>query len=641
MLVPLLALVAGILCAMQGIGALAGGISIICGCIVFLLLGLLSDDPLKAFRLRRWQPVWIVLWFAGIGVIDYDLRRPYESVTVDSGERFLVYGRILEITNSTSGDRCVVDVHRLQSAGGVCRVVRNMRVMVYSDAVGEGVDDEVLFPAEFARVDGDKDFFNRGYVRHLVSKGILYRCDVVGKDFRHVRHKRTPGGVAGKLRDSLAGFMENTPLAKNTQSFLIAILLGDRAYMDKETRSAFADAGISHVLALSGMHIGMIAALLMVVLFPLNFKGWYRQRMLIVGILLLGYAFVTGFGHSTVRACIMAWCMILCLWLERRNSAWNALLLSVFIILLFDPFAVADTGLGLSFLCVASLIFFASPLNTVDRHVHPVLYKINGAVICTLVATFGSWTLTAYAFGTFPPAFIVANLAVLPLLPLYLGMAVLYFVLTVLGLSPDWFAGFLDSGYAALENFVVWLNSGTGGSLHVEVPAWVLVSWIVGMAFLAVALHGHKPRWLTAAGSACMVLSIFAISFYTPSADRYFINSHGRTPSLQALVSGKVKRMPFMAGKASGYDVGNVRIVSLDCNLDGFLPSAPYVCDHLVLTKSFTGSLKMLDGRIKPASILLYPTMSRKREAILQSEADSLGIPCRSLRATQFEIDCR
>lgn len=173
------------------------------------------------------------------------------------------------------------------------------------------------------------------------------------------------------------------------------------------------------MLALSGMHVSIIAGIILWLLFPFNLFGIYKWRYIATLPILWGYTLVTGLSPSTVRAAIMLTVVMTCILTERKNSAWNALLLAVFIIILFNPDSLYDIGLQLSFICVASLIFFAGPLNPIDQHKHNILYDIVSAILVTLSATAASWVLSSYYFGIFPILFIPANLIVLPLLPIY------------------------------------------------------------------------------------------------------------------------------------------------------------------------------------------------------------------------------
>jgi ComEC/Rec2-related protein len=640
MLIPVLALIAGILCAMHGVGAAVGCAAILLGCAIYILLALLSRNPVISYKLKQYYFTWMALWFAGIGIIIYDMRRPYESDLLIKGCYSTAYGRIIDIKNSTAGDRLTVNVSQLYDRSGKSYKSPNLKVILRSDAVSKNVDDLIFFPATFSRITDNPDSFDDSYANRLALSGIYYQCNASDNNIFLAGHHTTLRGISTRLRDRIIMAIEHSALSTKTRNFLITILLGDRSYLDPDLRAGFADAGISHVLALSGMHIGIIAGILLFLLFPMNFKGWYKERLLIVGILLFFYAFVSGMGYSTIRACIMSACMIICVWLERRNSSWNALLIAVFLILIIDPSAIFDVGLQLSFLCVASLIFFSRPLNRVSQHDHPKLYKFNAMLICSLVATFGSWAVTAYWFKTFPPTFLIANLIVLPLLPIYLSVAIIYLLISALGTDFEFLATIIDGGYNLLTTFVAYLNTLSSGSIYLRVPLTTPILWIVGLALSATAISTKGVRRkITAPLGILTLLASIIIGFGSKdNSMQYMVRSHGRIPAIVQCYKGKETELKFKSNAISSYTCNGKTIYAIDCKLDGYRPAKPISCDYLIITKSYTSSLRALTKTIKPNQIMLHPTMSRKKGNLIKLEADSMNITCFSLRNANKKI---
>lgn len=640
MLIPVLALIAGILCAMAGVGTLVGCIAILAGCLLYVILALLSRNPITSYKLKKYFFTWMSLWFAGIGIIAYDMRRPYESELLTKGCYHAAFGRISNIQNSTAGDRLTVDVTSLYDSKGKEYKCRNLQIILRSDAVSKNVDDQIIFPAKFSRISDNPDSFDDSYANRLALKGVYYQCDANDYDIHLIGHRTTLSGISGRIRDYIVAKVENTGLSTETRNFLITILLGDRSYLDSGLRSNFADAGISHVLALSGMHIAIIAGFLLFLLFPLNFKGWYKQRLLIVGILLFCYAFISGMGHSTVRACIMSACMITCVWMERRNSSWNALLIAVFIILIIDPFAIFDVGLQLSFICVASLIFFSGPINRVGHHDHPKLYKANALIICSLVATFGSWAITAYWFKTFPPTFLIANLIALPLLPVYLSIAIIYLLLSAAGCDLGFIATIIDAVFDLLTKFVSLLNQMSSGNMYLNVPLSTPILWVAGLALTATAItsKGLIRKVTSVAGVIFMIASIWVGFESRDVSTKYMIRSQGRVPAIIISHRGKENEFRFTANSISGIHCNGINVYAIDCNLKGFRTDKQIDCDYLILTKSYTGNIKDLTKYVRPGKIMLHTTISRKHGQLLIAEADSLKIECISLRNASKEV---
>ncbi len=368
MTIPAAGIVAGILLSSAGAVWWTGCCLIVTGCILLIGLSYMSRKPVASIRLNSVHHVWVALWFTGLGILCGAFSRPFTIYNDDFSAFRAAEGSIVDIANNTSGDRAAVAVNRLTGKNGKILECYNFTVLLRINpdlSLSKGIDDRVVFPANLQRITDSPNSFDTGYASRMEKKGILYYTEVNESDIVLTGHHTSLTGLSRNLRDRLETVIEKSPLKLETRKFLISILLGDRSYLDPDIRRQFADAGVAHVLALSGMHVGIIGGILLFLFFPLNFFGLYKWRLLAGTLLLFGYAFVSGMAPSTVRACVMAACMMTAVWLERKNSSWNSLLLASVIILIFSPRALYDVGFQLSFTCVAGLIFFAAKLNPI------------------------------------------------------------------------------------------------------------------------------------------------------------------------------------------------------------------------------------------------------------------------------------
>lgn len=636
MLLPLISLACGILFAGYGLTSPLGCIAIMAGIIFYVLTILNSTNPIKALRMQKLQPIWIALWFFGIGVIACDLRRPYCNDALTDSEFLSVSGRIRDIGSSTSGDRAVIDVEKLYLNKDDFTEVSNLTIILYSDALSSKIDDIVCFPASFSKIENNSDSFYSNFSQLVRSKGIFYSCTVPGKEVNKIGHSASIKGLSGTLRDNIIIFIEKSGLSRNTIAFLTAILLGDRSFLGEDTRAEFADAGISHILALSGMHVGIIISIMLIILFPLNFAGLYRYRMVITAFALLIYAFITGFGFSTLRACIMAWCMIICFLLERKNSPWNALLLSAFIILLISPTALFDVGMQLSFVCVASLILFAEPLNPIDHRTHPKLYKLYTLVLCSLLTTFGSWTISSFYFHSFPSAFIICNLIILPFFPIYIAISLFHLILIFVGIRWEFTELLVEYGYTLIESTAKHLNDYSSGAIGIETGPSAVVFWLAGILSLTFAIYGKRGRMMYPIAASFIILSITSTSLTAEAERKCLVKKHGRIPALTLAYKGKEEEIRFASYGLSEVKFDGRNIMSLSAGIETIEKVKDKKCDILILTNNYNGDLKDLSGHISAENILFHPSMSGKKEIRYIAEADSLGIHYHSLRKGSY-----
>lgn len=630
MLLPLSGLIGGILLSHLGAGFVAGAVLIMAGIVVYEIIARKSGDPVAAFHMHNWHYSWVAVIFTGIGVIITNTRmpEPLPDELVDC--TVMAYGHVDEVRNTTLGDRAVMELTALMDSSGNAKAISPVRILGVCRYFPGQVDDNVIFPCKLKRISDSGNTFDSGYATRIARKGILYTA-IMDDSIKTKSRNTTLNGLTWNIRSRAEEFIEKTPLTKQTQNFLITIILGDREYLDENTRALFADGGVSHMLALSGMHVSIIAGIILWLLFPFNLLGIYRWRYIVALPVLWGYTFITGLTPSTVRAAIMLTTVIVCMLTERKNSSWNALLLAVFIILLFNPDALFDIGLQLSFICVTSLIFFAGPLNPIDHHEHSILFNVVAAVLVTLSATAASWVLTSYYFGIFPLLFIPANLIALPLLPIYVVLALIFMLTAAIGHPFVWLAWTLDAGYSGLVAMLSAIHGEESSALQFDV-SWITVTlWLLALAGLALWLHYRRHRGFLILSAAVAVISLILIPFAEPSKpDGFIIQTRSDMPQILSRIDRREFSQTFKPNAVSGITIHGKHILSADCDLQSMLK--PDVCDIAIITRSCRNSIAEIDSILHPGLIVLHPSIRRVIESEMIHQADSLHIPVHSLR---------
>lgn len=629
---PLAGLVAGILVyPVVGHASVAGLLFIAAGFIIYYLLIRAGSTPFKAYRLRKYHYIWIPICFFGTGLLVCDLAQ-YERI--DDGlpvQCDKVSGRVIEVRSGASGDQIVLCADRLIYSDGRKSLFSNLRILVKTTHSPGEVDDLVVFPARLDEICDYENSFRKGYASYFAAKGIFYECTVIGDRISVYGHSSTLSGLSTRLRHSVEALIENSYLDKRTQNFLITVLLGDREYLDSDLKTLFSHAGISHVLALSGMHVGIIVSILLVVLFPLNMAGCYKARLIVTAILLWLYAFISGLSPSTVRACLMYSFWAVALIAERKNSVFNSMSGAALLILLFSPEHLWDPGFQLSFICVFSLAAFADCLNPVAKLHNPRIHRICGVVVSTLICTVCSWVVVSYYFDTFPLVFLVANILVLPLLPLYLSVAIVHIILVAVGIDL-WVTGnILDGGMNAVTTAVEWIAP-SQTALHIEIPLFCVIAWIAGISFMAWHINVSRSN-KTAVVAAGLFMFSFCGMIMTPDAvpeHSFIIRNDYREIKLTYIENGIEKTAMFDRGVASGIDVGNKKLLFIDC--DTVIKEIPRGYHYLVVCGGFKGDIVGLTDYVGPDIVVIHPSVRRKRELEILRKMKDSQIPVHSIR---------
>ena len=249
--------------------------------------------------------------------------------------------------------------------------------------------------------------------------------------------------------------IDNTTLGE-ARSILRALLVGEKGTLDPELRDRFAKAGIIHVLAVSGLHVGFVLLILTVIFGFLRFPYTWRVALVIMG--LVFYALLTESKPPVIRAVIMASVYLIGTVLERRANPLNLVGVAALIILLWKPLYLFDIGFQLSFTAILSIIYFYRKLNDIPfikvvyrkfQH-YPLGRYLISLFLVSISAQLGTLPLTAVYFNRIPLLSVFVNLIAIPMVGLVVAFG---FVTVLFGLLHPWLAAV----YGALNHEILTL----------------------------------------------------------------------------------------------------------------------------------------------------------------------------------------
>lgn len=221
--------------------------------------------------------------------------------------------------------------------------------------------------------------------------------------------KRWGDSVKRFITQIISSAVDKNIHAKN---FISALLLGTRSELDNRIQEDFRRTGLYHVLALSGLHMGMIFAFLY---FFFSFMRIKRKwSFLLTGLCLLLFTIVVGFIHSLVRALIMALCIILVKILERERDYINSLFWAGFLIVFIDPRSIYSVSFQLSFGATLGILTLFEPIHLLIQKSRLPLW-ITSSLAVTVSAQVFIFPLLLYYFGVFYPVSLIVNLICVPL----------------------------------------------------------------------------------------------------------------------------------------------------------------------------------------------------------------------------------
>lgn len=569
-LFPLIGTAAGIYVSAEWMSGLSlAAFCLPCALLIWIIITLLSKDPVKGMQLNRFHAAWICLLFISIGSINYYfLYQPYLNLrTPLSLEKPVnMSGVIKDVKTSSTGDIFKVKLKDLKN--DECQPIdfRNLNILVKTDGFSANPGDVIQFRTSLTPIDQKN--FSDDYVTRLKHQGVEYYVNVRSDKIK------LAGEVSGlqhffdELRDRLIILIEKSRLNKDTGSFIISVLLGDKSSLSSETRQTLNSAGMAHVLALSGMHVGIIVTIILVCLFPLSLAGWHNSRKIIAIVLIWAFVLLTGFNPSTVRAAIMTTLVLIAFLLERRNSALNSLLFAALIILLFDPFSLWNIGFQLSFLCVAAILLFTNRLNPIDHHKHPKAYKIINLILISMIAALTTWVVSAYYFKSVPLLFLPANLLLVPFLPVFILVAIIYLILLLMGIDYGPIAKFLDGFHDLFLGTADFLSLSGYSNLEISLQAMSVVIWLASVLFLSFALYAKKKQNRIIWSGVCLLsfLSFLVISAtFSPGNNERIKFMHSFTKLEAQYIKDEVTtRLEFPRQSVSHTQHPKFSVVSID-----------------------------------------------------------------------------
>ena len=194
-----------------------------------------------------------------------------------------------------------------------------------------------------------------------------------------------------------------------------ALLIGYKDDLDKSLLQSYANTGVVHIIAISGLHVGLIYWLLTIIIAPLALLKlrWMKTVAIITGLWL--FALLAGGSPSVLRSALMFSCMVIGEQFFSKVSVYNTLAVSAFILLCIDPFWCWDVGFQLSYIAVLSIVIFMKPVYGwlfFQNKLLDLLWKLNAVTLAAQVLTV---PLSIYYFHQFPNYFLITNLVAVPL----------------------------------------------------------------------------------------------------------------------------------------------------------------------------------------------------------------------------------
>ncbi len=431
--------------------------------ILFIAIALMAGVVLSLFALHSAKLFWwslssllflfitlilirnykvsVILFAFIIGFASHYLQYKTTVTQFNKDEYYHIDGRITAIYNYENYDYIVIDNLLVDGFK-----VKGKATLKLDNSQNLAVNDSLII---YGTIDCiTKKLLNKKALSSY-SQGHYYQIEPTIE----IRSEKRPLNFFQKIKHRMVSPMNNN-LTANNKGIACSLLFGDKHYLDYTDSSAIKATGLSHIFAVSGLHICFVVALITFLFKRLRINKWIS--LIIMSIVLFVYCGVTLFPPSALRACVMATIFMLSTIMHKKNDALSSLSTAIVFILLVYPATLFSLSFIMSVSAVFGIILFFRPINTFlkGQSKNKIRHLVSGSLALSTSANIFLLPVTINTFGYISIYFALANLIVLPIVTItYMAL----FISSFFSLITNWF-GFLYLPNNLLISLIRWIT---------------------------------------------------------------------------------------------------------------------------------------------------------------------------------------
>ncbi len=497
--------------------------------------------------------------------------------------------QILETMKATTyRDKYLVQVseidQKVSEGKAILMVTKNDSTKKYQ------IGEVLLLPSVFEKIPKPFNPYTFDYAHYMAHKGVFYQAEVDTRFIKSTGIKINRLSLIGlQLRDFIQKKMQNQGFGKSEWAIINALVIGDKQFISKDLQGNYAGAGVVHILAVSGLHVGILFLILSFVFSPLK---RLKNGKLYVGIsiifILWIFALVAGLSGSVVRAVTMFSFITLGTFIRNQKTpVLESVFASYFIILLIEPLFVFDVGFQLSYLAVIGIVVLQPKMMEVLPSKKPVfLYKITQLLTVSIAATLATLPLSLYYFHQFPSLFWLSNVVIIPFIGIVLGMGLLVALLAVMGILPDFIVYIYNGILSIMNQFVYWVSA-KEQFLIKEIPftfsdtlaSYLVIFLLLRWLFSIKKPYVINPKFQTFLLGVIVMQLVFISEKYTQSQSKEMVVFHKNKESILGIKTRNnleilhrndsihLNDYPFLSAYKMAYNIEKLNIKPLNKNV--------------------------------------------------------------------------
>ncbi|MGV3530624.1 MAG: ComEC/Rec2 family competence protein [Flavisolibacter sp.] len=622
------------------------------------------------FRLSFWQGVTLIILFIATGAALTWLNNPHNNKYAiqhiyQPGDALVMRLEepLTEKQNSFSAEASFRWLKRNDST----RSVKGKAILYFkkdSAVTSLGYGSVIVFSRSLQPIKNAGNPGGFDYRRYCLFQGITHQAFLSGSDYRVLPQKdvsrfwqfiySTRLWVRTHLKTYITGDRE--------QAFAEAILIGYKNDLDKNLVQSYSNTGVVHIIAISGLHLGLIYALIVFFTRPLKRKRMMWLRLLLVLTSLWMFSILAGAQPSVLRAALMFTFLSFSEVLTKKLSVYNTITASAFILLCINPFYLWDVGFQLSYAAVLGIVTFYNFF----KNLIPSPNKFIGFFVSLLAVTTSAQVFTlpisVYHFHQMPLLFLFSNLVAVPLGSVILVGEVILCALAPLPWLADKAGTVLSYLIGWLNEFILWVDGfsfSVWNSLSISFPQLLLLLVFSGAACLWMMEKQKQMLWIALyCFSAFLLLRSISLQqvYRQQKLIVYNVPRHsavdllsgaayqfvGDTTLLQnellrnfhlqpSRILHRVKAVEKLQPEVRQFRFGNTKVCIIDSTINVFQVCLEQTPDLVILSGNPRYRLSQLSAKMPVQQLVLDGSVPAWKAARWQHDADSLGIACHNV----------
>lgn len=393
------------------------------------------------------------------------------------------------LKNSQSGSRYVADMASVDGKRSTGKILLHFKGQRERLPIGT----KILVRGKIIpnRRPGNPGQFDYG--KYLDDKSIPAQLYLADGNHKLYGVAKNLGYYADAVRYRIIATLRNNDFNETELQVLHALILGQQQEIAPDIVRDYQFAGAVHILSVSGLHVGFVLLFVNFILKPLpKSRRWNLTRLCIVLSSLWGFAFIAGLSPSVIRSAAMFSFVAIGMHLGRSTNIFHTLVVSLLLILLFQPAFLFDVGFQLSYAALLFILWLQPPLSRIWKPENRVVRYFWEILTVSFAAQIGTLPLSIYYFHQFPALFFVTNIVVIPMLSAIMAVGIAVVLPAIFGYAVPFLCDGLECGIAIL-NRIIGAIASLESFVLTGIPCNLLLMVLAYASIVAVTLWLRKP----------------------------------------------------------------------------------------------------------------------------------------------------